>query len=140
MENNDEAAPELKTGRFGTAYLDKNGYIAAFVYSDLNSEKYGYVRKIYTDENECAYVRLLTTDEEWLTLKFADKISINDGKKINAAEAATSPFLVENSGAIGQIICYKQNSDNEITKILTAEENSENYEMCIRDRCNRLLK
>ena len=126
--NADEAAPEIKTGRYGTAYLDKNGYVAAFVYNDLNSEKYGYVRKIYTDENESAYVRLLTTDEEWLTLKFADKISINDGKKISAAEAAESPFLMGPDGAIGQIICYKQNSNDEITKIITAEENSENYD------------
>lgn len=108
-------------------YLDTFGKIAA-INTVSSAKNYGYVLRCYYDfEQEKAFIKMYTKDDEFVTYPLSEKFKVNGEKGEhefleNALEANTE------DGTVHQLIVYKINADNEVTEIqMAVDKTSEPY-------------
>ena len=126
-----------------TVYFDSFGDVAAIERNDIENNRYGYLRKFIIDEADDANIafRMLTTDEEWVTLKLRNKVKVN-GQSRQSNNAIKDPELSHDMGvtAISQLLEYKVNAAGEITQINTASTNSKNYDKFRKKTINQIYR
>lgn len=116
MKAEDSGLINIEIGNAYRFYLDVNGKIAAFDESTENTLKYGYMKKMYSDEEERFYCKVFTEDGLWKEYRFAEKVRYND-------ESVKDEFLYDDLAPAGitsaQMIRYKL-SGGDIKRIDTA--------------------
>jgi len=113
-----------KNGQGIKAFLDFKKRIFAYVpYSYTDNWNTGYLIKIYKDDSEVTYsARILKNDNLIEDISISSKVRINDEAYKNDALTVCDE-LFNGDVTNRQLIRYKQNAANEITKIETAKEN-----------------
>lgn len=113
----------LTIGMSGVFYLDAEGRIAAVNRAGKLSTDYAYLLKAYTDKNsDVSSFKLFTHDGKERTLEAKDKIKFNGTNGVKASKAVTD--LTAGGTEVKQLITVTVNSDNKITAINTAKDNS----------------
>ena len=111
---------KIESGTSGIFYLDINGKIANYK-GESAGLNIAYIIGGYKDDSldEEYGIRLFNEQNTILTLKLADKVKTNDGRK--KADVVYNE-LCDNNGKIkNQIIRYRTNSNDEISLVETAE-------------------
>lgn len=113
----------ITVGSEGVFHLDIDNKIAAVDGSVNLSSNYGYLTKAYYSENEDkAIFRIFTMDNKEITFDGNDKIKYN-GKSGTKAEDVVKGINGEGSTE-KQLVTYAVNSDNKLTAIETATDNT----------------
>lgn len=114
----------LNIGMEGTFYLDIENKIAAVDTATRLSSGYAYLVNAYTENGtEVSKFRLFTKEGQDVTVEANDKIKLNDNSGTKAQDAVKS-FLNENGQIERQLVTYTVNSDNKLTAIRTAKDNT----------------
>lgn len=106
------------TGLSGNFYLDSNGRIAAFKTTSETSSV-GYLVKAVANEDETLMFKIYDQDNEMLTLKGAERISI-DNRVYKTPADAVETLKKETSDVVSQLILYKTNGNGDVCYIDTA--------------------
>lgn len=120
----DDFAQSVPTSGFGGKFfVDFEGNIVYYISSALADQwDFGYIIKVYRDETDDGMkVKLLQSDGIVSDLKFADKTRVND-TTYDSADLEYSHDLYFNEAFQRQLIRYKTNSKNEISKVQTATD------------------
>lgn len=117
---------EISIGTEGTFHLDIDGKIAAVDTASKLSSNYGYLMRAYFSKNadEKATFKIFTKDGKEATFDGREKIKFN-GKSGVKAEDVVNAINSENTSTPKQLVTYTVNSDNILTAINTATDNSE---------------
>lgn len=115
----------ISIGTDGVFYLDIDGRIAATTAASNLSSNYGYLTRAYYSKNtdEKASFKIFTMDNKEVTFEGTDKIKFNSVRNVSAEEVVNT-INGENNSTSAQLITYAVNSDNKITAINTAVDNS----------------
>lgn len=115
----------ISVGTEGVFYLDIDGRIAATTAASNLSSNYGYLTRAYYSKNtdEKASFKIFTMDNKEVILEGNDKIKFNNTRNVSAEEVVNT-INGENNSTSAQLITYAVNSDNKITAINTAVDNS----------------
>lgn len=115
----------ISVGTEGVFYLDIDGRIAATTAASNLSSNYGYLTRAYYSKNtdEKASFKIFTMDNKEVTFEGNDKIKFNSVRNVSAEEVVNT-INGENNSTSAQLITYAVNSDNKITAINTAVDNS----------------
>lgn len=115
----------ISIGTEGVFYLDIDGRIAATTAASNLSSNYGYLTRAYYSKNtdEKASFKIFTMDNKEVTFEGTDKIKFNSVRNVSAEEVVNT-INGENNSTSAQLITYAVNSDNKITAINTAVDNS----------------
>ena len=115
----------ISIGTEGVFYLDIDGRIAATTAASNLSSNYGYLTRAYYSKNtdEKASFKIFTMDNKEVILEGTDKIKFNSVRNVSAEEVVNT-INGENNSTSAQLITYAVNSDNKITAINTAVDNS----------------
>lgn len=115
----------ISVGTEGVFYLDIDGRIAATTAASNLSSNYGYLTRAYYSKNtdEKASFKIFTMDNKEVILEGTDKIKFNSVRNVSAEEVVNT-INGENNSTSAQLITYAVNSDNKITAINTAVDNS----------------
>ena len=115
----------ISVGTDGVFYLDIDGRIAATTAASNLSSNYGYLTRAYYSKNtdEKASFKIFTMDNKEVTFEGTDKIKFNSVRNVSAEEVVNT-INGENNSTSAQLITYAVNSDNKITAINTAVDNS----------------
>ena len=115
----------ISVGTEGVFYLDIDGRIAATTAASNLSSNYGYLTRAYYSKNtdEKASFKIFTMDNKEVTFEGTDKIKFNSVRNVSA-EDVVNTINGENNSTSAQLITYAVNSDNKITAINTAVDNS----------------
>ena len=115
----------ISVGTEGVFYLDIDGRIAATTAASNLSSNYGYLTRAYYSKNtdEKASFKIFTMDNKEVTFEGTDKIKFNSVRNVSAEEVVNT-INGENNSTSAQLITYAVNSDNKITAINTAVDNS----------------
>ncbi len=115
----------ISIGTEGVFYLDIDGRIAATTAASNLSSNYGYLTRAYYSKNtdEKASFKIFTMDNKEVILEGNDKIKFNSVRNVSAEEVVNA-INGENNSTSAQLITYAVNSDNKITAINTAVDNS----------------
>ena len=115
----------ISVGTEGVFYLDIDGRIAATTAASNLSSNYGYLTRAYYSKNtdEKASFKIFTMDNKEVILEGTDKIKFNSVRNVSAEEVVNA-INGENNSTSAQLITYAVNSDNKITAINTAVDNS----------------
>lgn len=115
----------ISVGTDGVFYLDIDGRIAATTAASNLSSNYGYLTRAYYSKNtdEKASFKIFTMDNKEVTFEGNDKIKFNSVRNVSAEEVVNT-INGENNSTSAQLITYAVNSDNKITAINTAVDNS----------------
>ena len=115
----------ISVGTDGVFYLDIDGRIAATTAASNLSSNYGYLTRAYYSKNtdEKASFKIFTMDNKEVILEGTDKIKFNSVRNVSAEEVVNA-INGENNSTSAQLITYAVNSDNKITAINTAVDNS----------------
>lgn len=115
---------ELKIGTEATFYLDFEGKIAATDTAVLLSTNYGYMSKAYTvTGDDVVKFKIFTKDGAEKIFEGAEKIKLN-GAGAQKAEAVLAA-LQANGSVAPQLVTFKLNSDEKVSEINTAVDNTE---------------
>ncbi len=113
----------LNIGNEGIFYLDIEGKIAAVNNKVSVSDNYGYLIRAYSSaETETATFRIFTKEGEDKTFTANDKIKYNGASGQKATEVVKN--FIEDGETKKQLITYTTNSDDKITAIYTATDNT----------------
>lgn len=120
---------ELKPGLEGTYYIDIYGKIAAATKNDDDSLKYGYLFKASPneDDDESAWIKMLTQDNENKNFTLTDKVSFN-GERIKAKLAVQKLNLGGPDTDYGkgsgcrQVIMYRTDEAGNVKEIHTTAD------------------
>lgn len=96
-----------------TGYLDISGKIA-YVETGTGGEAYGYLYSIFRTDEDDIRANILTDDNEYRTMKLADKVSCNN-QRIDTEKVYE--LFTNNGKTKMQLIRFKQNSDGEIVAL-----------------------
>lgn len=115
----------ISVGTEGVFYLDIDGRIAATTAASNLSSNYGYLTRAYYSKNtdEKASFKIFTMDNKEVTFEGTDKIKFNSVRNVSAEEVVNT-INGENNSTSARLITYAVNSDNKITAINTAVDNS----------------
>lgn len=115
----------ISIGTEGVFYLDIDGRIAATTAASNLSSNYGYLTRAYYSKNtdEKASFKIFTMDNKEVILEGNDKIKFNSVRNVSSEEVVNT-INGENNSTSAQLITYAVNSDNKITAINTAVDNS----------------
>lgn len=114
----------ISVGMEGTFYLDIDGKIAAADTSMTLSSNYGYLmRAYYSNNTDTASFKMFTMEGNEVTFDGNDKIKFNGTRNVKANEVVNT-INGENGSTPAQLVTYTVNSDNKITAINTAVDNS----------------
>ncbi len=115
----------ISVGTEGVFYLDIDGRLAATTAASNLSSNYGYLTRAYYSKNtdEKASFKIFTMDNKEVILEGNDKIKFNSVRNVSAEEVVNT-INSENNSTSAQLITYAVNSDNKITSINTAVDNS----------------
>ncbi len=134
-ENEITERAEIALGNKYTFYLDVNNKIAGMGPA-TTSDMYGFlVKAAYaTGMETMPEVRLYTTDNVFATYKFADNAKINGKSNFASQDDIIREFfnvgggvtvdLSRSKGIIGKAVVYRLNSKGEISKMITAKDNT----------------
>lgn len=115
----------ITIGMEGTFYLDIENKIAAVDTAARLSSGYAYLINAYTENGrDTSNFKLFTKEGKTVTVEANDKIKLNDKSGVKAEEAVKS-FILENGEIDRQLVTYTVNSDNKLTAIKTAKDNTE---------------
>lgn len=110
---------DVKTGLYGTFYLDGARRVVYFD-NDI-SVVYGYITAMHDEAmSDDIYAKIYTERGRWVSLKFADKVTLNGKKGALPKDIYVLPEFKSGSNFNHQLISYKVNGDNEITEFNTA--------------------
>ena len=113
---------ELKIGTEATFYLDIENKIAATDTAMLLSSNYGYLSRAYSTDDEVVKFKIFTKEGKDEVYEGAEKIRLNNA---GAQKAETVLAALQSEGQVpAQLITFKLNSDNKISEIQTATDNS----------------
>lgn len=120
----------VKIGREYVFIVDCYGEVAAIVDTEDASEKYAFITNAYiNDDDEAAYIKIYTQDNQKKTYKLKDKVKLGTRTKSIAIEA--KDILNGNYGITydgfhvkKQLIKYTVNTEGEINYISVAEDNT----------------
>ncbi len=117
---------EISIGTEGTFHLDIDGRIAAVDTASKLSSNYGYLMRAYFSKStdEKATFKIFTKDGKEATFEGREKIKFN-GKSGVKAEEVVNAINGESTSTPKQLVTYTVNSDNVLTAINTAIDNSE---------------
>ena len=126
---------ELKVGMQGVYYIDSYGRIAAASKVEDDALKYGYLfAAMYSADDEIAWIRMLTQDNENDIFFLNEKVSIN-GKRKDAEDAVAELLRGGTDADFGkrsgcrQVIMFKKDDEGKIKEIhTTANPEVLNYE------------
>lgn len=123
--NSESAYPTL--GNKATCYLDKFGKIAA-INTVSGAKNYAYVVKCFYDtDEEKTRIRLFTKDAEFIDFEVKEKVRVND----TTVDQKLLPELLKQAtgnGTVNQLIVYSANTENQIAKVQTAaDKTNETY-------------
>ena len=118
LEAGDSALVSPEAGTMYKFYLDFTGRIAAFEKSSEGGELYGYLKRIYDEDDDRYACKMFTQDGEWKKLMFAERVKYN-GEYIDS-EKIPNIFAPGGTAAL-QMVRYRLIRD-EIKYIRTAEE------------------
>ena len=114
----------LTNGLKGVFYLDAEGRIAAVDTAGRLSTNYAYLTKAYTDKNsDVSSFKVFTREGKERTIEAKDKIKFNDKNGVKASEVVNT-LTAEDGTTAQQLITLTVNSDDKITALRTAKDNS----------------
>lgn len=114
----------LTVGLKGVFYLDAEGRIAAVDTAGKLSTNYAYLIKAYSDNNtDVSSFRVFTREGKERTLEAKDKIKFNGTNGVKASEVV-SALTSGDSSAVNQLVTLTVNSDDKITALNTAKDNT----------------
>ncbi|MBP3361624.1 MAG: S-layer homology domain-containing protein [Clostridia bacterium] len=117
---------DLKPGDKGIFYLDYFGRIAAFDGDKYEDGKYGFIAKLYFDEeSEKPGFRMFTSSGAFKDFLASDYLKI-DGTACKTRDDIHSALLLGGgtNGALQQLVRYSANSKNELTAVDTVYKNT----------------
>ncbi len=115
---------EIAIGTEGIFYLDADGKIAAVDTSSRLSSNYGYLtRAYYVNATDEATFRIFTKEGKEVSFEGRDKIKFNSKSGVKAKEVV-STINGESETTPMQLVTYTVNSDDQLTAINTALDNS----------------
>lgn len=117
----------LKPGDKGVFYLDYFGRVAAFDGDKYEDGKYGFITKIYLDEDlEKPGFRMFTSSGAFKDFSASEYLKI-DGVACKTRDDVINALLLGGgtNGAPQQLVRYSANSKNEITAVDTVYKNTE---------------
>lgn len=120
-------ADSLEISEDGVFYLDYKGKIAYYDGSDSSGGKYGFLRGVKENKgvDTSLEFRIFTEDGEFISLKAADNLKIDEIKFTENNLALNHLKNQGMSGTVSQLIKYKSNSKNQVLKIDTTYQNAE---------------
>ncbi|MEG2583223.1 MAG: hypothetical protein RSA27_01785 [Oscillospiraceae bacterium] len=127
LEKADSAATKIVLGESYKCFKDDGGKIVFIKQAGSSETKYMYLYKISKEtglESKIA-ARLLTQNEEWVTLDFAPKMRLNQAET-KVAKEKVYDALVKDGACVRQIIKVKTNDEKEIVEVEIAEVTDEN--------------
>ena len=108
---------DISSGDSGTIFFDAFGKAAYFKADKSGQYRYGYLKAVYYDEaEEKLTAKILDSDGAFSKITTETTLDVNKEKKVTAKGAYE--FLRDSS----QLVLYKTNSKNVLTKIQTADE------------------
>lgn len=115
----------ISIGTEGVFFLDADGKIAAVDTASSVSSNYGYLMRAYFSKttSDKASFKIFTRDGRETTFDSNAKIKFN-GKSGVKAEEVVNAINSDSDTTPSQLITYTVNSDNVITALNTAEDNS----------------
>lgn len=124
--NNEDLSPSI----VGTFYLNANGMIAGAYVENRSETQYGYIRKVWRDEdNECLEARIFTSDNEMRDFRIKQKFSI-DGVRSSYSIDELTKTLSDSYGFLPQVIRYSTDTEGKISYIDTlAQSNKGTYDV-----------
>lgn len=110
---------EIKIGGIGKFYFNVNGLISAVSIEKNGQWEYGFVRKVWDDEeNDIFYIKILTTGNQMKTFELTEKFSL-DGRRDQYTIYALKSAMSDNIGFLPQVIRYTLNYDGKVSAIDT---------------------
>ena len=115
----EEGYIDVEVGDYGTFKYAFNGKI---VYAKLeNYAVYGYVSAMDVDNFGKGKIKIYTDNDRWVILDVAKRITYN-GERKTAAEVCAAAELNEGSSFKPQLVSYRVNKDNQLSKLDTATD------------------
>lgn len=112
----------LSVGRIGTFYFDINGNLIRCVKGQGTTSQYAYLMSIYVgDDGSTCYIQFLTAGNSIEEHQISSKVKYNNST-LSAVDVCRK--LRTGDSVNKQLITYSLNSDGEVNKLETANQNN----------------